>query len=436
MPRRTRVLALFPVVALAGVLVGGCDADPAGAPPDLAGVTVEVVAVWQGAEAAAFERVLDRFEADTGATVLFTSTAGDDLRAVIDRRLDVDDPPDVAVLPQPGLLAELARAGALFPIDDLVGAEVRANWSPIWQRLGSVDEELYGVWFKAAHKSLFWYSIAAFERAGVVPPDDFRGLAAVAGTLAATGTPAFSLSGHPADAWTATDWFENVYLRLAGAERYDALAERRIAWNDPTVAATLAALAELWAPTNVTLVAGPSTTFPESVGAVFSTDPLAAMVMEGDFVPGVVADTSVAEIGVDVDVFTFPSRVSSERFVVGGGDAAVLMSDTVGGRALLQFLASPTAASAWAAIGGFLSPNQAVDLTVYPDPTTRRIARSLLEAGDGFRFDLSDLQPAAFGGTTDSAMWTELARFAVDPSDIDGTMARLESAANTVWNTD
>ena len=431
---RTRTFAAFGCVLV--LVAGGCNADPDGAPPDLTGTTVEVTAVWQGAEADAFERVLDRFEADTGATVTFTSTAGQDLEDVLDRRIGAGDPPDVAVLPQPGLLAELAESGALLSIDELVGVEVRRNWAPIWQRLGSVDGELYGVWFKAAHKSLFWYSIAAFERAGVVPPDDLEGLTAVAAALAATGTPAFSLTGAPADAWTATDWFENVYLRLAGAERYDALAERRLAWTDPTVTATLRTLAVLWAPDNVAVAAGASTTFPESVDAVFSTDPSAAMVMEGDFVPGVVADTSSAEIGVDVDVFAFPGRLPSDRFVVGGGDAAVLMRDTAGGRALVEFLASPIASAVWARIGGFLSPNQALDLAVYPDPTTRRIARSLLEAGDGFRFDLSDLQPVAFGGTTDGGMWAELARFAADPTDIDGTQARLESAADDAWTTE
>jgi alpha-glucoside transport system substrate-binding protein len=435
MTRRTLGSGLS--LALAVILVAGaCAGDTDGAGPDLAGVTVEVTAVWQGAEANAFERVLDRFEADTGATVTFTSTAGDDLKAVLDRRIGAGDPPDVAVLPQPGLLAQLAASGALLPIDDLVGAAVRANWAPAWKRLGSVDGELYGVWFKAAHKSLFWYSIGMFERAGVVPPDDLDGLTAVAGALAAAGTPAFSLAGNPADAWTATDWFENVYLRLAGPERYDALAERRLAWTDPSVAAALEMLAELWAPRHVVLAAGPATTFPESVGAVFSTEPVAAMVMEGDFVPGVVADTSPAEIGVDVDVFTFPGRAPSDRFVVGGGDAAVLLRDTAGGRALLQFLGSPAAASAWAEIGGFVSPNQAVDLSIYPDPTTRRIARSLLEAGDGFRFDLSDLQPAEFGGTTGAGMWAELARFAADPTDVEGTMARLEAAAELAWTPD
>lgn len=414
-------------------VVAACAAGSGDPTPDLAGTTVEVVAVWQDAEANAFERVLDRFERDTGATVSYTSTAGEDIVAVLERRLDAGDPPDVAVLPQPGLLSHFAASGAILPIDELVGDDVRESWAPVWQRLGSVDDELYGLWFKAANKSLLWYSIAAFERAGVVPPDDLDGLISVADVLAAAGTPAFSLTGAPADAWTTTDWFENLYLRLAGAERYDALAEHRLTWTDPSVEATLHVMAALLAPTNVTVAAGPATTFTESVTAVFSRSPTAAMVMEGDFVPGVVAGTTEADIGVDVDVFPFPGQLSSDRFVVGGGDAAVLMLRSPAGDALLRYLASPEAAAAWAALGGFVSPNEALDLTTYPDATTRRIARSLLEAGDGFRFDLSDLQPARFGGTTGEGLWLELAHFVSDPTDVEGTMERLEAAAAAAW---
>ena len=433
MPHAYRNRRSFGTIVVIGSVVVACSTGQDSAQPDLAGASVEVVAVWQDAEAIAFERVLDHFEEDTGATVTFTSTAGEDIIAVLERRILAGDPPDVAVLPQPGLLSQLAESGAILPVDDLVGDEVREHWGPVWRRLGTVDGELYGVWFKAAHKSLFWYSIGAFERAGVVPPDDLEGLTTATAALASSGTPAFSLTGAPTDAWTLTDWFENVYLRLAGPDRYDALAEHRLAWTDPSVGTTLRTLAGLWAPANTIVANGAATTFPESVAAVFSRDPVAAMIMEGDFVPGVVAESSAAEIGVDVDVFAFPGRSSSDRFVVGGGDAAVLMLDTVGGEELLRFLASPEAAAAWARLGGFVSPNQALDLAVYPDATTRRIARSLLEAGEGFRFDLSDLQPAAFGGTTGAGMWAELDRFAADPTDVDGTMVRLEAAAQAAW---
>ncbi len=383
--------------------------------------------MWQDAEAEAFVAVLDAFESRTGAAVTFTSTEGEDITAVLDRRLAADDPPDLAVLPQPGLLRRYARAGDIFPITDLVGDEVRAGWAPVWQRLGSVDGELHGVWFKAANKSLVWYSLEAFEDAGLVPPDDLDGLLDVGRSLAERGLPAFSLTGAPNDDWTFTDWFENLYLRLAGPARYDALAAHELPWTHATVQETLEVMASLLAPGLVT--ASPDTSFPESVAAVFSTSPQAAMVMEGDFVPGVVAGTTQAEIGVDVDVFGFPGVDPSDRFVVGGGDAAVLMRRTPAAEALLRYLASTDAPAIWAARGGFVSPNEEVDLSTYPDATSRRIARSVLEAGDSFRFDLSDLQPAEFGGTTGAGLRGELAAFVADPSDVDGTMARLERAA-------
>ena len=339
------------------------------------------------------------------------------------------------MLPQPGLLERYARAGAITPIGPIVGDQVEAAWAPVWRRLGTVDGTLYGLWFKAADKSLVWYSLHAFEQAGVVPPDDLEGLGRVARAVAADGTPAFSLTGDPSDAWTLTDWFENLYLRIAGPERYDALADHRLPWTDPTVGETLRTMASLLGPGLTVQPAGPDTTFPESVLGVFAPRPAAAMIMEGDFVPGVVAGSTPAQVGVDVDVFAFPGRTAGERFVVGAGDAAVLMRDSPASEALLRYLASSDAAAAWAARGGFLSPNEDVDLAVYPDATTRRIARALLEAGDGFRFDLSDLQPVEFGGTTGEGMWAELSRFVADPSDVEGTMARLEADAATAWAT-
>lgn len=417
--------------ALAGLTIAACTAAPDSR--DLSGDEIEIIGVWQDAEEAAFEQVLDRFEHDTGATVRFTSTAGDDLAAVIAERLAAGEPPDLAVLPQPGLLRDLAMAGHLRPVGSLVGGTVERDWAPIWRQLGSVDGELYGVWFKAAHKSLVWYSIGAFERAGVVPPGDLAGLTSIATEFRAAGIAAFSVTGAANDAWTMTDWFENIYLRVAGPDRYDALAEHRLAWTDPSVEEALRVMAALLEPSNVTTAEGADTTLTESIAAVFATDPAAAMVMEGDFVPGVVAATTAVDLGVDVDAFAFPAQTARDRYVVGGGDAVVLMRDSVAGAELVRFLATPQAASVWAALGGFVSPNESVDLTSYPDPTTRRIARSLIEAGNNFRFDLSDLQPVTFGGTSGAGMWLEFARFAADPSDIEGTMERLEAAAAIAW---
>jgi ABC-type glycerol-3-phosphate transport system substrate-binding protein len=412
----------------------GCSAEGDGW-PDLAGTTVEVVAVWSDAEAAAFEQVLGAFEAHTGATVEYRSTEGSDVGAALDARIARHDPPDVAMLPQPGLLQRYARAGAIVPLGDQLATEVRSRYGSQWRRLATVDGELYGVWFKAANKSLVWYSIGAFERAGVVPPDNLDRLDDVAAALARSGTPPFAVAAAPEDAWTLTDWFENLYLRVAGPEQYDALAEHRLPWTDRSVRTTLDLLARLIPPRFI--AGGPAsaleTPLTDAAAAVFSTAPRAAMVVEGDFVPGVVAGTSDAEPGVDVDVFPFPEGRLGGRLVVGGGDVAVQMRRSDAGAALLRFLASGEAGEIWAARGGFVSANEDVDLTAYPDDTTRDIARGVLEAGDGFRFDLSDLQPVEFGATTDAGMWAVLRDFLADPSDIAGTAARLEAGATAAW---
>jgi hypothetical protein len=80
-----------------------------------------------------------------------------------------------------------------------------------------------------------------------------------------------------------------------------------------------------------------------------------------------------------------------------------------------------------------VSPNEDVALSAYPDDVTRTIARSLLDAGDGFRFDLSDLQPVAFGGTTDAGMWAILRDLVAGAIDARQAAARLELAADAAY---
>lgn len=397
----------------------------AGDLPDLSGESMEVAAVWTGDEQAAFEAVLDEFAARTGADVAFTST-GDNISSVLGTRIQGGSPPAVAVLPQPGLLVDFADQGALTPVSQAVADTIDANYAEVWRELGSVDGELYGVWFKAANKSTVWYNVGLFEDASVTPPEDWEGLQDAAQTLSAFGVPAYSIGG--ADGWTLTDWFENVYLRTAGPESYDELARHEIPWTDETVVEALNTLAEVWGERD--LIAGNplQVSFPDSVAQVFSDPPDAAIVYEGDFVAGVISGETDAVVGEDADFFGFPAIGEGTGGVVGGGDVAVLLDGSDAGQALLQFLAMPDAAEIWAERGGFISPNQNVDTSVYPDDITQRIAMELAEA-DTFRFDLSDLQPSAFGGTPGQGLFKLLQDFLQNPDDAESIAQQLEDAA-------
>lgn len=411
------------------------DTETSGAPesavqlPKLNGQTLEVAAVWTGPEQANFTKVLDEFEKRTGATVNFVPT-GNNTSTFLGTKIEGGKPPDVAFLPQVGVLHQFADKGWLKDIGTDAQAQLDKNFSAGWKELGAYEGKQYGIYVKAANKSLVWYNTAAFEAAGITDtPTTWKDFIATAQTLSDAGSPAVSIGG--ADGWTLTDWFENVYLSQAGPEKYDQLAAHEIKWTDPSVKAALTTLAELWGKDD--LIAGGrsgalQTEFPKSVTQTFSGDTPAGMVFEGDFVTANINADTKAKVGTDAKVFPFPA-VGDQAPVVSGGDVAVALKDGAGAQALLTFLASTDAAEIWAAQGGFLSPNKEMDQASYKDDVTRDIAKALLAAGDDFRFDMSDQAPAAFGGTQGVGEWKDLQDFLKNPSDVAGAQSKLEADA-------
>jgi ABC-type glycerol-3-phosphate transport system substrate-binding protein len=397
--------------------------------PDLHGQSVTVAAVWTGAEQKNFQKVLADFTARTGAKTTFVPT-GDDVSAFLGTKVQGGAPPDVAFLPQVGVLQQFAKSGWLKPASTQVDDALTKNYTKGWKDLGAWDGKQYGVYFKAANKSTVWYNTKAFQDAGVSVPTTWPQFLTTIQTISDSGTPGVSIGG--ADGWTLTDWFENVYLSQSGPQLYDKLAQHQIKWTDASVTKALTTLAQLFGQN--TLIAGGAkgalqTDFPTSVDQTFADPPKAGLVYEGDFAAVNITSETKAKIGVDAKVFPFPSVDSGKPPVVSGGDVAVAMTDTPAAQALLQYLASPQAAAVAAAQGGFLSPNKGLDLSVYPDDVSRGIAKSLIDSGDDFRFDMSDQAPAAFGGTKGQGEWKDLQDFLADPKDIAGAQKQLEADA-------
>jgi len=336
------------------------------------------------------------------------------------------------MLPQVGAIHQAVAQKWVKPLGPEAKAQLAKNYSKGWQDLGAVDGTPYGVYFKAANKSLIWYNTAAFDNAGASEPKTWKEFLATAETISNSGVTPVSVGG--ADGWTLTDWFENVYLSQAGPEKYDRLARHELKWTDPSVTQALTTLGELFGKPG--LLAGGTngalqTEFPVSVTQTFTGGDRAkaAMVFEGDFSAINIAETG-AKIGTDAKVFPFPAVGDAGTApVVTGGDAAVALKDSKGAQALLTFLASPDAARIWAAEGGFLSPNKALDPAAYPNDVQREIATSLIGAGDDFRFDMSDQMPQSFGGTPGKGEWKALQDFLKNPKDVRAIQLRLEADA-------
>ncbi|MFI8188114.1 ABC transporter substrate-binding protein [Streptomyces sp. NPDC085946] len=434
MRRRTTLLTGCTALALAlgATACGGGPVTAGGGDKALGGQTVTVAGVWSGTEQKNFQKVLDAFTEKTGAETRFVST-GDNVSTVVGSKIEGGNAPDVVMVPQVGVLKQFAQNGWLKPLSATARTSVDANFAPVWKDYGSVDGTLYGLYFKAAHKSTVWYSPDALAQAGVKPPKTYDEMLKAGRTVSDSGLAAFSVAGQ--DGWTLTDWFENVYLSQAGPEKYDALAAHELKWTDASVVEALTTLGKLFK--DKQLIAGGqkgalNTDFPGSVEKVFGPKAEAGMVYEGDFVAGVAKDQFGRTIGEDADFFPFPPVGGGKAPVVSGGDAAVVLKDgknQKAAQALVEYLATPEAAAVWAEAGGFLSPNKKLDLAAYGDDVTRATAKSLVDAGDSVRFDMSDQAPAAFGGTKGAGEWKLLQDFLRDPSDPKGTAAKLEAAA-------
>ncbi|MFE1240693.1 ABC transporter substrate-binding protein [Streptomyces tendae] len=449
--RTTRAAATLAVAALALSLTacggdddngGGDSGDKGGgtkAPassvtlPKLDGESLEVAAVWTGTEQKNFKQVLTEFEKRTGAKVTFVP-AQDPIINFLGSKIAGGAPPDVAMLPQPGAIKQAVDKGWAKPLGAEATKELGENYSQGWQDIGKVGGKQYGVYYKAANKSLIWYNAQVFENAGAAEPKTWDELLDKAQMVYDSGVAPFSVGG--ADGWTLTDWFENVYLSQAGPEKYDRLAKHEIKWTDPSVKEALTTLAEIWGKKD--FVAGGAsgalqTEFPASVTQTFTggDQPKAGMVYEGDFAQVNIGETK-AKIGTDAKVFPFPA-VGDTAPVVSGGDAAVILKDSKAAQALATWLASPDAAAIQAKLGGFLSPNKSIDSSVYPNEVQKKIADALIAAGDDFRFDMSDQAPQAFGGTPGKGEWKTLQDFLKNPKDVAGAQAKLEADAAAAY---
>ncbi|CAM5582045.1 hypothetical protein SBADM41S_04068 [Streptomyces badius] len=157
--------------------------------------------------------MLDEFEKRTGADVTFVP-AQDPIINFLGTKIAGKQPPDVAMIPQVGAIQQAAAKKWAKPVGAEAKAQLDKNYAQVWQDLGAVDGTQYGVYFKAANKSLIWYNAAAFDNAGASEPKTWTEFLTTAETVGASGVTPVSVGG--ADGWTLTDWFENVYLLAGG----------------------------------------------------------------------------------------------------------------------------------------------------------------------------------------------------------------------------
>ncbi|MDB6452587.1 ABC transporter substrate-binding protein [Falsirhodobacter sp. 20TX0035] len=380
---------------------------------DLTGQSVTIAGPWTAEDEVTFRRVFEYFEAATGATVNYAGSDSFEQQIVIDT--SAGSPPDIAVFPQPGLARGLAAQGKLAPLPADTGDWLRENYAAgdSWVELvtfpGSDGQShVYGFPYKIDVKSLVFYSPENFAALGYEVPRTMEDLKALTERIAADGgTPwCIGLGAGATTGWPATDWVEDMMLRIHPPEVYDQWVTHQIPFDDPRV---VEAIDEFgwFAKTDAFVDGGAGGVgwidHRDSPTGLFSIPPRCFLMHQASFIgsffpPG-------TEFGTDVDFFYMPPYASRPELgspVLGAGTTFSLTRDTPVAQAFLEFLRTPLAHEVWMAQTGFLTPLKTANLDAYGDPTLRGMGEILVNA-DTFRFDASDLMPGAIGA---AAFWT------------------------------
>ena len=380
---------------------------------DLKGETLTIFGPWRGEDEALARSVLDYFSEATGVTINYSSSENYEQQIVIDTQ--AGSPPNIAILPQPGLIQDLASKGLLTPLGEETATWVKDNYGAgqSWVDLGTYKGKdgqpgFYAFPYKADLKSLVWYVPENFEEAGYEVPKTWEDLQALTDQIVADGGVPWciGLGSGGATGWPATDWVEDIMLRTQAPDVYDKWTKNEIPFTDPAVVGALDIFAKI--ATNDKYVDGgraavSATDFRDSPKGLFAVPPKCYLHRQASFISSFFPEGT--KLGEDADFFYLPPFASKPDLgnpVLGGGTLFTITKDSKAARAFIDFLKMPLAHEIWMAQSGFLTPFKGVNKDAYANESLKKQGDILVNAST-FGFDGSDLMPGKIGA---GAFWT------------------------------
>ena len=407
----TSVLGLvFAAAACSGGDSGSTDANSAECAPykqyqGQDGKTVSIYSSIRDTEADLLQESWKKFEDCTGIKIEYEGSG--EFEAQLQVKVDGGNAPDIAFIPQPGLLKRFAEAGKLKPAPAATKASAEANYSKDWLTYSTVNGTFYGAPLGSNVKSFVWYSPEKFKEKGWTVPKTFQDLMDLSNKIAAAGEKPWcaGIESQDATGWPATDWIEDLMLRTAGPDGYDKWVNHQVPFNDPSVVKAVdQAGAILKNPKFVNGGYGDvksiaTTSFQE--GGLPILDGKCYLHRQASFYANQWPQgTKVAEDG-QVFAFYFPAMDSSQgEPVLAAGEFTVAYADRPEVQAVQNYLATPEYANSRASLGNWVSGSKGLDINNVKNPIDKLSVQILQDPKSTLRFDGSDMMPAAVGAGT------------------------------------
>ena len=411
------------LVGLIGIAATACadDEEP------IDDSTVTVFGPYVGTDADRFAEVIADFESATGIDVAYTGSV--DFVSDLRQRAVGNQRPDVAIVPQPGVVDTLVENEVLAPLEPATVQAVRAGFGGT--ALEATPWNLrFAVPYRSNVKSLVWYRPDVFAANGWEVPRTLDELNSLVDDIDAGDTMApwcFSVFAGSSTGWPATDWIEDLVLRRAGADVYEQWAQGELSWQAPEIRDAFREFRELVVDNERSaggLRAVLQTEVSSAGDPLFADTPGCAMYKQASFAEDWFPDGTTVGPDAEVDYFVLPSGAGDETGLVTAGDAAIAFADRPNVNRFMAFLASADGGRAWADDGGFISRRTDVDLDEYYDDADAGVA-SLLQAQTTARFDASDMLPADIGS---DLLWRQVTDWLNGSLILDDLLASLDEA--------
>ncbi|MCX5210519.1 ABC transporter substrate-binding protein [Kitasatospora sp. NBC_00240] len=371
------------------------------------------------------------FSKCTGIKISYEGS--NDFESQLPVRVSGGNAPDFAIIPQPGLLAQMVKTGKVAkPPAGTVANEDK--WSPVWKTYGSVNGTFYAAPMSANMKSLVWYSPKTFKDAGIEVPKTWADLMAASDKLAKAGGAkpwCGGIGSGTATGWPATDWLEEIVLGSYGGEVYDQWVDHKVKFSDEKITTAMQTLAgwmqnPAWVNGGIGDVKSIATTTFQDAGAPILAGKCAMLQQASFYQAQWPKGTKVAADG-DVFAFHLPAvNPAVPNPVEGGGEFLAAFSDRPEVQAVQNYLSSSDWASSRVKTAtGWVSANQGVDKSLYTDPIDQLSASKLTDPTATFRFDASDLMPAAVGSGQE---WKSLTAWFAEGQSIQRVTADIDGA--------
>lgn len=382
--------------------------------------TVNILGAFGGGEAKTFQAVIDAFEAKNPGIKVNYSTSPD-FNTILNVRVQSGDYPDIAALPQPGVVRDYAQQGVLAPVSAATLNLIQKNYSSAWAQLGKgSDGKVYGVFHRVNVKGLVFYNKPAFEAAGYKVPKTWVELNALTKEMEASKAAPWcvGMESGGATGWVATDWLENIMLRTQPTAVYDQWITGKVNFDSEQVRNAFKIVDGIW--NNPKAVYGgrqaiAATSFLDSAKGLFSNPTQCWLHMQGSFATAFMQEAIQKNLDANVGVFVLPMiNTKLPQTLEVGGDQFVMFKgkNRPEVQKFMSFLATGASADPWIKQGGGLFPHKDQNVDLYPTKLEGNFAKIILSA-KAARFDASDAMPSAVNqafwkGTTDWVTGTAL----------------------------